>query len=257
VIANVGKYKFNRVRKVGELTITLPEPPPTNKIDGYKLSHEKQRFHPPVLPEGIDDRWIGVDPDAGELTDEDWLFLRREANRFRYGYWFMNNGNVEYLTGNHYFYVAYWKIPVVINGRKRLGLPNFIDSDRDYWYFWERCKTDLSCVGMIFVTNRRDGKTYKGTCTLYFDSIHNAESHSGIQSKTGDDALQVFNKLVKSWQVLPEIWKPIDEGSSHPKKALRFYDPTTRSSKVIKKKRVEALRSEIDWKNVKSEAYDG
>ena len=154
IIVKRGPYTFERKRKIGEIEIMLPMPPKLEEIDKHDFIQKFQKFTPPEIPAGLNDRWVNDE----DLTEEDEAFRERERKRFNEGYWFMNNGNIEYITGNHYFYISYWKIPL----DEGEGLPMFKDSDRDYFYFWEEAKNNPLCAGIIFVTNRRDGNN--GNC---------------------------------------------------------------------------------------------
>lgn len=139
---------FQREREIYGLKCILPEPPPLKEIANYNLPQKDQRFVPVVVPDDLR-MW------QPEKRKE---FEAREWKRRREGYWFFNNGNLEYITGDHYFYINYWKFPVVKNGRKVLGLPNWVDSDRDENYFWEACVNDPKCFGMLVASYRRSGK---------------------------------------------------------------------------------------------------
>jgi len=162
---------FQREREIYGLKCILPAPPPINEIANYNLPQKDQRFVPVEIPQDLR-MW--------ETTRRK-EFEAREWKRRREGYWFFNNGNLEYLTGVNYFYLNYWKFPVVKNGKKVLGLPYFTDADRDFFYFWEECKQDKKSFGMVNASFRRWGKTYKGTCILYEELSRTPESHGGIQ----------------------------------------------------------------------------
>jgi len=62
-------------------------------------------------------------------------FVNREE-----GYWFMNNNKPTYITGSHYMYLQWSKIDV--------GFPEFRESNRLFYIFWEACKADKRCFGM-------------------------------------------------------------------------------------------------------------
>src|SRR3990172_12171273 len=117
--------KFLRERDIYGLKCFLPAPPPITEIENYRITPKNQRFVPVEVPQDLR-MW------QPEKRKE---FETREWKRRREGYWFFNNGNLEYINGDHYFYLNYWKFPVVKNGRKILGLPNWVDSDRDEFYF--------------------------------------------------------------------------------------------------------------------------
>jgi hypothetical protein len=256
---------FERVRTIGGIDIELPKPPQKKDIANYNLPQKDQKFYPPDSSI-IDEINSELRREVPEPTKEQIDFVKEEWRRRREGYWFFNNGNVEYITGLHYMYLAYWKIPVkkevtLPDGRsvkrKSVDLPNFVDSDRDYFYFWGECYADPLCVGMIHVTNRRDGKTFRSTVTAYELISRTKDVFAAIQSKTSSDAKKVFLKLVRSWQKMPEFFKPADVGDSFPQTELMFDEPKKRDTKSHTKEYREVLRSKVYHINSKEEALDG
>ena len=255
---------FKLKRKIGEIEVTLPKPPPAKEIANYGIPDEEQMFPLPDqdMVRDIDRELKNEDP---QLTKDQMDFVKEEWRRRREGFWFYNNGNIEYLTGLHYFYLSAWKIPVQKkvkqgNGfimKKATWYPSFTDSDRDYFYFWNHCVMDPLCVGMIHVTNRRDGKTHRANCTNYELVSRTKDVKSAIQSKTNPDGKAVFQKLVRSWQRLPEYYKPVDSGDSFPQSVLRFDEPAKRTTKTQVKDFSNVLRSEISFYNSKEVALDG
>lgn len=230
---------FKRKRKLFELEVELPKPPKKEEIAGWDLPKKDQRFRPPVIPENFSNL-----PEKDQLS-----FLRVEMDKRINGYWFYNNGNIEYMTGVHYFYCSYWRIDV--------GLPQWRDSDRDVFYFWDYCVNNKDCLGMIYIANRRSGKTYIGTNILYEGTTRKKNATSGIQSKTNKDAANVFRKLIRCWKQLPDFWKPVDSGDTNPKTSLNFEEPSVRRSKGQKKTYKNVLNSFIDYMPTVEEAYDG
>lgn len=255
---------FERDRVIDEFSFTLPEPPPKNKIDGYGLADKKQKFTPPdkQTVKVISYKLINKDP----LTKEEADFIDLQWDRRENGYWFFNNGYLEYITGLHYYYLTAWNITRVeefttrdgkTGKRKISGLPSFTDSDRDYFYIWDDCVRDEGCFGLIHITNRRDGKTYRSTATVNELISRSPDSIGGIQSKTDTDGSKVFKKLVSSWKKLPEYFKPVDVGDSDPAKKLEYKNPKKRSTKTQRKEYSEVLESEINFGNAREEYYDG
>lgn len=243
------KYNnFIQEREVGELTIELADPPNLKDISGHGLPQHKQKFTPVIFPKNFD-----------LLQEkEQYEFQQREWEKRNEGFWFFNNGNIEYVTGLHYFYLTYWMIPIRLKtGKKILGLPSFIDSDRDYFYFWDYCVSDPNCFGMAYFTNRREGKSYRGTCTMYESISKTPDVMGGIQSKNSTDGKKLFGKLIKSWQRLPHIWKPIDTGDKHPATSLRFHEPGIKDTKNVRKTYSKVLGSEINYGTAREEFYDG
>lgn len=230
---------FIRERRVGEYDILLPEPPPISEIANHDLPQKEQKFYPPN----------DVVRFHSMSTEDQYKLIEREWSRRVNGYWFYNNGKIEYITGIHYFYLAHWKIDI--------GLPKFVDADRDYFYLWDKCYKDDDCYGLIYIANRREGKTYKATATLYEKISRTLEANGGIQSKTGPDAKKVFRKLVRSWKKLPDFFKPVDSGDTSPTTSLKFEEPSHRNLKGQKKTYRKVLNSEIDYESAKEESYDG
>lgn len=231
--------KFERRKICGEITVDLPQPPPFRTIDNYEKKKKDQRFNYLNIPDDIDDL-------IDTLGDD---FIEREYYRIRHGYWFFNNGNLEYVTGYHYAFLNY----MYIDGEK----PLFTDAQRDFFYAWDAAEKDPTCYGLCLTTPRRWGKGEVSIIIAYLRTILNPFSHCGIQSKTADDAKGLYSKLVQRWQRMPQYLKPIDEGESNPKSALRFFEPSIRSTKVQRKEYKKALNSWIDFAATVKTAYDG
>lgn len=245
-------HNFKQERQIGEITIYLPDPPDVSKIANNKLATQDQSFIPIPVPDNFY-KWSRADRET---------WLRSEWDRRNNGYWFFNNGNIEYITGTHYFYVNWWNMPVkktLNTGRKikKTDLPSFVDSDRDYFYVWHHCVMDELCAGLIHITNRRDGKSFRAVCTMYEEVSKTPNAIGGIQSKNNTDAKILFKKMVSGWKKLPQFYKPIDVGQTNPSKALTFDEPPRRDTKNQNKFYENVLESEINYRPSKEEAYDG
>lgn len=231
--------KFERKRVCGEIEVQLPQPPLFRNIDNWDKEKDKQKFCYANIPDNIEEL-------SEDIQDQ---IVAREYDRIKNGYWFFNNGNLEYLTGYHYAFLNY----MIIDGQK----PLFTDAQRDFFYAWDSVEKTPSCFGLCLTTPRRWGKGEVSIIIAYLRTILNAYSHCGIQSKTADDAKGLYAKLVQRWQRLPQFLKPIDEGESNPKSALRFFEPSKRSTKNQKKEYNIALNSWIDYAATVKTAYDG
>src|SRR6185503_10010723 len=169
------------------------------------------------LPKGIE-QWDATSRDAFESA---------EWEKRKKGFWFMCNGNLEYITGPNYFYINWWKIDV--------GLPDFTDSDRDWFYMWKYVKENPLARGFLNIARRREGKTYRAISCVYDEVSSTPNSSGGMQSKNNADAEKVFKKLIFSWRKLPYFFKPVDIGESNPKTRLEFSEPSKRDTKNQKK----------------------
>lgn len=175
---------------------------------------------------------------------------KREWRRRIYGVWFYNNGEPVYITGQHYMLLNYWKF----QGKWF----DYREPNRDYYYVLQYCIEDPNCLGLIEVTKRKEGKTARGGLFIYEYISRTEAKHGGIQSKTDDDAQEVFQKaIVTPWRKLPEFFKPIFDRSAgdNPAKELRFFNTSQRGKKKIEED--AALESFIDYKSAQPLAYDG
>lgn len=233
-ILRAARMGFERTRTIGDITVHLPAPPKLETIDNYRVAIKEQKFQYTKQPKRNE-----------EPTEE---FLAQEFERINNGYWFFNNGNLEWITGYHYIFLNYWSD----RGKQLL----FIDAQRDAFYWWRQIEADPNIAFGNLITNRRFGKTVVGTFITYIRSATRKFQYAGIQSKTNTDGKGVFNKLVSSWAKLPEWLKPVDTGETRPASVLEFFEPRKRSSKE-KKVYGESLDSKIDYKPSSEMSYDG
>lgn len=238
----IPKYdNYRQERQIGEYTIYLPDPPNLNKIAGYGKPNNKQKYDYFVLPKGFEQFPLA---DKRSIIEEAW---KRRVE----GHFFMNNGEIDYVTGNNDFFLSWWKLP-------QIGSPIFIDAQQDIFLLWKfGVVDDPNCAGLVIIGDRRSAKTAIGTSIIYDDTSKEEGVATGIQSKNNKDAGIVFQKMVYSWRRLPDFFRPIDEGVSHPKTSMRFFEPSKINRKSVDRTSKKALDSYIDFENAKEEAYDG
>lgn len=269
--------------KVQGIEFTTPVQPPIETIDGYGLPKAEQMWRRPELPtfsledvllvSGVDYpgdyqlSWeemrreeqivqTGFDPEAptrqriyrefnpnfiNPMAEE---FREQEWDRIMNGYWFMNDGEAVYLTGVNYFFLVYWCMDT--------GYASYRETDRDLFYFWEVVKHDDALYGLIEITKRGQGKSYRAGCIAYYECITHYNARVGMQSKSDDDAQDLFlNKIVEPYKTLPDFLVPIHNHSPEPKTKLSFFPK--REQGHSKKK---SLRSYIDFKSSSELGYD-
>ncbi len=277
----------------------LPVPPVLEEIDGFALPEEEQKFRRTPLPDiAVSDIDIVsgeeysiteiIDWDAARreevimqtggdpwkldkngvskvmedvIPDPTFVFPLLEAFRIQEmerchpltgGYWCMIKGKPYYLTPFHYFYVNWWKL--------NTGYPDWRWIDALRFYHWQYTWQDQRSTGEIEASKRGDGKTYRVTAKAYLVTIYKKHCHSGIQSKTDDDAEAVFlDKMAEPYKDLPDFFIPINDHGTFPKSGFNFFAPS-KSGKLAASMRIlqkQALRSKIDFRAAKVEAYDG
>lgn len=180
--------------------------------------------------------------------------IETEFDRRENGFWFINNGKPTYITGTHYMYLQWTKIDV--------GLPDFRESNRIFYIFWEACKADSRAFGMCYLKNRRSGFSFMSSAETSNTGTIVRDARLGILSKTGADAKKMFtDKVVPIVRNYPFFFKPIQDGMDNPKTELAFRVP---ASKITRKNMdeerdddIEGLDTTIDWKNTADNSYDG
>lgn len=237
------------VYNINSLKIAIPQTPSEVDDKGDKwepsdfpkeLKRIKSIFDWNAKPKEFKGKWIN--------------YIENEFDRREYGYWFVNNGRPCYVTGSHYMYLQWTKIDV--------GLPDFRESNRIFFIYYEACKADNRCFGMVYLKNRRSGFSFMSAAEIVNQASMSKDARFGILSKTGDDAKKLFtDKVVNISTNYPFFFKPIQDGMDRPKTELAYRVP---ASKITKKNmsrvdddEIDGLNTTIDWKNTADNSYDG
>jgi len=248
VISKTGK--IGEIYKIQNLKIALPLAPSkinknTNKWTPEEYPKElkaiKSIFDWEKYPEGFKTKW-------GDYIDEQ--FAKRDE-----GYWFNNKGMATYITGTHFMYLQWSKIDV--------GKPDFRESNRLFYIFWEACKADSRCYGMSYLKNRRSGFSFMASGETVNMATISSDSRFGILSKSGADAKKMFtDKVVPISVNFPFFFKPIQDGMDRPKTELAYRVPASKLTRRrldsnVSQVALAGLDTTIDWKNTGDNAYDG
>tara|TARA_R100000030_G_scaffold99746_1_gene91303 strand:+ start:17503 stop:19728 length:2226 start_codon:yes stop_codon:yes gene_type:complete len=246
--------KIGQIIEIQNLRIALPaedEPFKRSKVQEEQywekqeypkeLAKIKSRFDWEEYPTDFKEKWY-------DYIDEE--FKRRDE-----GYWFYNNGSPTYITGTHYMYLQWSKIDV--------GAPDYRESNRLFFIFWEACKADNRCYGMCYLKNRRSGFSFMSSAELVNQATISSDSRFGILSKSGADAKKMFtDKVVPISVNYPFFFKPIQDGMDRPKTELAYRVPASKLTRRkldtnVKLKELQGLDTTIDWKNTGDNSYDG
>ena len=260
--------QFRRVREIQGLEINcIPEPPPIEEIDGYGKPIDKRMFTRIEIPDvefKLDEHGDVIYSYFKDMDDEyeQNVFIPMLMTKRTEGHFFFCRDQLEYITGDHWYYLNVSKIPVVktIKGiRRRVSdHPFFVDADRDFFLYWRQAEVASGCFGIIFTASRRIGKTYKGLSILMNNATMIPEALCGIQAQNANMAGSIFKRLVKMWRKLNRHWLfyPAHKGNSDPKDALEFTQPSRRSTKVQYFNYEDTLESKIDFRSTTENAYD-
>lgn len=257
------KYDFVVISKTGEIQdiieisgirIALPKPP--KKIHSRSKKKSEQYWESFEYPKNLQKiksifQWHA----APSSFKDEWVdYIEQEFDRREEGFWFMNNEIPTYITGSHYMYIQWTKIDV--------GLPDYRDANKVFYYHWEACKADKRSFGQDYLKIRRSGFSYMASEESANIGTISKDARIGILSKTGSDAKKMFtDKVVPIVRNYPFFFKPVQDGMDKPKTELAFRVP---ASKITKKNMyqedeniVEGLDTSIDWRNTGDNSYDG
>ena len=248
IISKTGK--IGEIYEIKNLKIALPAEFETQNFKNNKwsyteypkeLSRIKTIFDWKEYPEDFKEQWYD--------------YIEKEFERRENGFWFNNKGVSTYITGSHYMYLQWSKIDV--------GQPDFRESNRLFYIFWEACKADTRCFGMCYLKNRRSGFSFMSSGETVNLATISTDSRYGILSKSGPDAKKMFtDKVVPISVNYPFFFKPIQDGMDRPKTELAYRVP---ASKFTRRKidsneqqeDIKGLDTTIDWKNTGDNSYDG
>lgn len=246
--------RIGDVINVNGLKIALPLQP-KKVYSRSKKSHE-QYWEPQQQPKELKKiktifQWNEY-PNAFKNT---WIsYIETEFERRENGFWFKNNGVATYVTGSHYMYLQWTKIDV--------GNPEFRESNRIFFLFWEACKADTRSYGMCYLKNRRSGFSFMSSGESVHQATITSDARFGILSKSGADAKKMFtDKVVPISTNYPFFFKPIQDGMDRPKTELAYRVPasklTRKSIEQSDSDDLTGLDTTIDWKNTGDNSYDG
>jgi len=248
VISKTGE--IGEIYEIQNLKIALPKKVNVVEFENDKWTYSeypkelnkiKSVFDWEEYPLDFKEKWY-------DYIDEE--FTRREE-----GFWFNSKGIPTYITGTYYMYLQWSKIDV--------GQPDFRESNRLFYIFWEACKSDTRSYGMCYLKNRRSGFSFMSSAESVNLATISTDSRFGILSKSGADAKKMFtDKVVPISVNYPFFFKPIQDGMDRPKTELAYRVP---ASKFTRRKleanekiqEITGLDTTIDWKNTGDNAYDG
>jgi hypothetical protein len=248
---------IGEIFEVQGLRIALPAIPKEVYSNSEKPEDQvfKQTLKPATLSKIKSIHDFQLYPD--DIKEKYYEYINSEFDRRSDGYWFMCNGTATYITGTHYMYLNWTKIDV--------GAPEFRQSNKIFFYFWEACKADYRCYGMCYLKNRRSGFSFMASAETVNQATISKDARFGVLSKSGGDAKKMFtDKIVPISINYPFFFKPIQDGMERPKTELSYKIPsrklTRNSLKATDQDEVqigEGLDTTIDWKNTGDNSYDG
>ena len=248
VISKTGE--IGEIYEIQNLKIALPKAKNIHKFENKKWTHIEYPKELSKIKSVFD--WEEYPLDFKEKWYD---YIDEEFNRREQGFWFYNKNMATYVTGSHYMYLQWSKIDV--------GKPDFRESNRLFYIFWEACKADDRCYGICYLKNRRSGFSFMASGETVNQATISTDSRFGILSKSGPDAKKMFtDKVVPISVNYPFFFKPIQDGMDRPKTELAYRVPATKYTRRKletneKLQDISGLDTTIDWKNTGDNSYDG
>jgi hypothetical protein len=248
VISKTGEV--GEIYEIQNLKIGLPKASKVHKFKSNKWEHTEYPRELKKIKSVFDWEEYPVD------FKEKWYdYIDNEFNKREQGFWFYNKSVATYITGTHFMYLQWSKIDV--------GQPDFRESNRLFFIFWEACRADPRCYGMCYLKNRRSGFSFMSSAETVNTATISSDARFGILSKSGPDAKKMFtDKVVPISVNYPFFFKPIQDGMDRPKTELAYRVPATKYTRKKletneKLQELDGLDTTIDWKNTGDNSYDG
>ena len=248
VISKTGEV--GEIYKIQDLIIGLPKEKDVVEFEDDKWSYTRYPKELSLIKSVFD--WEEYPLDFKEKWYD---YIDREFTRREEGFWFINKGIPTYITGTNYMYLQWSKIDV--------GQPDFRESNRLFYIFWEACKSDYRSYGMCYLKNRRSGFSFMASGETVNQATISTDARFGILSKSGPDAKKMFtDKVVPISVNYPFFFKPIQDGMDRPKTELAYRVPASKFTRRKldsneKLQEITGLDTTIDWKNTGDNSYDG
>lgn len=228
---------------VNGIHIGLPEPPTDRKqILNWDKTESNQRWKRKEMPKGITAKT--------QYNKEYESYIEEEIRRRREGVFIYIKGELVYMSGTSYFFYQWNKLDE--------GYPTFRIIQNELMLFWEACKADPRCYGMIYGKNRRFGWSSICNNELIESGTTHENKELGIISKTGEDGRKMFSRLIRTFKKLPAFFLPVWDGTTTPKKELLLSEPSRKKKREEEDINIEeGLDTLIKYHSTVLNAMDG
>lgn len=226
------------------LIYKCPPTPPLPKIRRLSKKPEDQVYFRDLTYEEFD--W---EIPQAEWTEDQSKWYEEEIERLHAGSWIMINGIPTYFNNYCHFFHQWW---VLLSGKR----PNYKDTSLEYFRFFELCEQDRFCFGDCGIKGRRVGLSSMSSSIKVLIGIIETNTLSGIVSKTGTDAYEMYLMAKNGIENLPRFLTP--EIASVTGEEIHIAKQTPRISKNNKYLSADkGKNNRINWLDTSITAYDG
>lgn len=226
------------------LDYICPQTPPLSKIRNSSKKAEDQVYFRDLTYEQWD--W---DIEQSYWLPEQLKWYEEEVERLHSGTWIKINGEPIYFNKYAHFFHQWW---VLLSGQR----PDFKETSLEYFRFFELCEKDRFCFGDMGIKGRRLGLSSMSSSIKVLIGILENNTISGIVSKTGDDAYEMYLMAKNGIENLPRFITP--EIASATGEEIHIAKQTPRISKNNKYLSADkGKNNRINWLDTSENAYDG
>lgn len=224
------------------LNIGFPQKPEHRQIKNWDKAASYQKWEREAMPAGLNSKT--------QLQSKFEEYIESQFYKRENGTWIYLNGKTVYLTGIYWFFLQWIRIEE--------NYPDLRIIQNELMIFWEACKADKRCLGMIYCKNRRIGASSLAVVEQIESGTIFENKNLGIISKTGEDAKDIFDRVVTAFKRLPCFFKPETDGNKTPQKVLYFRE---QNGKRTKDEEIddsnEGNNTSIKWYATAKNAMDG
>jgi hypothetical protein len=226
------------------LIYRTPIAPPINTIRGSHLPKQDQVWY-------RDTTYLSFDweiPQA-QWTPEQQQWFDDEIERLHIGAWIMINGTPTYFNKYCYFFHQWFKVLQKV-------YPTYKETSLEYFYFYELCENDPFTLGDIGIKGRRVGLSSMSASIKLLIALLENNTLSGVVSKKGDDAYEMYLMVRTGLENLPIFLMP--DLNKVTDSEIHIAKPTTKISKNNPKANSDkGKNNRINWLDTSENAYDG
>lgn len=232
---------LGEIYRVSGINIGLPQKPDHKDIINWNKTAANQKWEREALPKGLNAET--------QFDDEYSEYIERQFKNRNQGIWIYLNGKPVYIPGTYWFFLSWYK--------EEDDYPKLRIIQNELMIFWEACKADFRCYGIIYLKNRRFG--WSALCNNEKLEVGSKTENKllGMISKKGNDAKKLFKRLVTAFKRLPAFFQPEVDGQTTPKTELIFSEPSKKRKSGEKLTEGEGLDTVISWANTEGNAFDG
>lgn len=235
-------------------TPPAPAPGDIRKLSKHKflqfwerdLTYEQWTWTEKYVEKGVEKERL-ISPDRWSKDQMAWY--EEEIHRLTYGTWIKLNGVETYFNKYCYFFLQWFKL---LDG----SYPMYKDVCLEYFYFFELCERDRFCFGDLGIKGRRVGLSSMSAAIKVLIAITEENTLSGIVSKTGLDAQEMYFMVKNGIEGLPLFLQPdIADVNESQIKIGKSSQKITASNKQLNSDK--GLNNRVNWLNTSETAYDG